>query len=133
MGSIFSEVLSLEEVKCSTLIEALGGEDWLSLMMGARDFEPYYRFMKVGLQFTFGEPAREAQLIPRAVGSSSYSFYTVEPAHCVMCYQLVVAVAAEKRTMLDLFKPSWNQIVIDDLAKLVPTLEEVAGVVLSFG
>jgi hypothetical protein len=126
-----SGVLSCEEVKYEVLLETLGGEDLLSLMIGARNFEPYYNSNSTGLQFIFGEPGLEVQLVPMAIGSSATSsFYT---ADADAYYQLGITVARPQHTVSDLLRPAWNQIVIDDLAKLIPTFEKVAKVALSFG
>lgn len=127
--------LDKSELMYTTLIETLGGKDMLSLMIGARKFEPYYSD-GMGLRFIFGEPGLEVQLVPMAIGSSATnSFYTADfySADADVYYQLGITVARPQHTIGDLFRPDWSQIVIDDLTKLVPTLEKMAKVALSFG
>jgi hypothetical protein len=123
MGSVKSGVLSADEIQHTVLIEALGGEDLLSLMIGAHDFEPYYSRNCIGLQFIFGEPERWALLVPLSVNS----FYEAET-----CYQIGVTVSIEEKTLSDKFKPSFSQYVIDDLRELIPAFEKMAKVALTF-
>jgi hypothetical protein len=131
--------LSLDEVKYLALLETLGGEDLLCLMIGARDFEPYYNSNSTGLQFIFGEPERQALFVPMSVapdnwfegkitiGSSTNSFYSAETY-----YWLGVTVSTENITLLDQFKLSFVRYVTGDLTELTEIFEELAKVALSF-
>jgi len=123
-------MLELEEVTYDALLEVLGGQEWLELMINARDFEPIYHVGKQGLSFTFkvaeDDKLRMAKFTPMAHSSTNDPFYA--PSYK---YDLRMTIEALNGLSFELVKP-YHCVDFQSLDNITRTFEVATNLTLTF-
>lgn len=118
-----------EQVSYESLLDVFGGQEFLELMINARDFRPIYCNTQ-GLSFTFrvseDDKLRMVKFVPMAYSSKNDSFYA--PIHK---YTLRMTIETLNGLSFELAKP-YHCVDLTHPERLVKVFETAAKVVVSF-
>lgn len=117
-----------EDILYDNLLDRLGGQEMLELMIEARDFGPVH-YNKQGLRFTFKlqreERLRQAEFIPIAISSTTQSYYAPPT------YQIRLVIQTLNGLSWELVKP-YHNVILEHPDRMVKVFEATTLTAITF-